>query len=93
MSTESSLLPFFSAAVRVLRATGRPLTTRQLTDEAIRQGLIHPSGRTPASTMSAALYKAVRDDPTCPIRRLFEPGAHRAVRNSVMWTVRSEATE
>ncbi len=79
---------YLSAALRVLRDQGRPLTTSEITRMAIAQGLIAPRGKTPEATMRARLYGAIRDDPSCPIQRTFKPGAVRAVRDSVRWDLR-----
>lgn len=58
------------------------MSTRELTAEAIRRGLITSSGATPDATMSAALYGL---PPGTPITREFVPGAQRARRGSVRW--------
>lgn len=76
---------FLAAAIEVLRASGRPMTTREITDEALSQGLVQTRGKTPAATMSAALYAAARQGRV--IRRMSEPGPNRAVRGSVRWTL------
>ena len=80
---------YLSAAVCVLRDQGRPLTTGEITRLALEHGLIAPRGKTPEATMRARLYGAVRDDPSCPIQRTFQPGAVRAVRDSVRWEPRN----
>ena len=79
---------YVAAAIQVLREARRPLTTAEITTEALRRSLIKTQGRAPQKTMAARLYIAVRDDPRCPIERLFEPGHGRAVRNSVRWTLK-----
>jgi hypothetical protein len=38
--------------------------------------------------MTAQLYLAARDDPNCPVERIFEPGVARARRVSVPWRLR-----
>lgn len=81
---------YLSAAVQVLRDAAKPLTAAEITDEALRRGLISPAGKTPRSTMSAQLYVAVRDNPDVPVQRLFEPGTGRARRDSVRWAVRDQ---
>ena len=78
-------MTFLLAAETVLKSANRSLTTREITDVALRRGLIAPRGKTPEATMSAALYAAVKDDPDRPIRREFTPGARRAARDSVRW--------
>lgn len=46
---------FLEAAALVLGAVGVPLSPVQITDEAIKRGLIHSSGATPAQTMKSKL--------------------------------------
>jgi HB1, ASXL, restriction endonuclease HTH domain len=75
---------YLEAAVAVLKASRKAMTIGEITEAAIRKGLIHPRGRTPAATMSAALYRHL-DDPAAALRRDFQPGAARAVRGSVRW--------
>lgn len=60
----------------VLREARRPLTSREITERAVEQGLIAPAGKTPEATMSAALYARTR-----PIPRMAEWG--RLVRGAV----------
>lgn len=72
----------------MLRSTKKPLTAGEITDIALRGGLLRTHGKTPAATMSAALYGAPADS---PIRREFEPGRQRAVRDSVRWTYEKRA--
>ena len=74
---------FLAAAETVLRTTGKSLTAAEIAEIALRRGLLTTHGKTPAASMSAALYGAPADS---PIRREFEPGRQRAVRNSVRWT-------
>jgi hypothetical protein len=76
---------YIVAAEAVLKAAGRPLSTREVTELALKRGLINPAGSTPEATMSANLYAVVRDHPKGPIRREFVQGRERAVRNSVRW--------
>ncbi len=76
---------FLDAALIVLRESDRPLSTQELTDLAIRDHLINPSGATPMRSMSRVLYLNARSDSPWVMRR-YEPGATRAVRGSVRWT-------
>ena len=78
---------YSEAAVEVLKAAKRPLTVREITDQAIERGLITPSGKTPASTMSAELYVRLRSRHP-ELMKLEEPGDTRAKRGSVRWTLR-----
>lgn len=82
-----SLLPmtFLAAAETVLKSARRPLTTREVTELALRRGLIAPAGKTPEATMRAVLYTVVRDQPQGTIRRAHRPGSVRAARASVRW--------
>lgn len=54
-------MTYLAAAIAVLKTTGRPMTVREITAAALKKGLIKPRGRTPEATMSAALYRYVRD--------------------------------
>lgn len=51
---------FLKAATTVLPSASRPLTVREITDEALRRGLVETGGKTPESSMSAALYTAAK---------------------------------
>lgn len=81
-------MTFLQAAEEVLRKAKTPLTAREITDIALRQGLLRTSGHTPAATMSAALYGAQEDG---PILRTYRPGEKRAERDSVRWTYAKKA--
>jgi hypothetical protein len=61
------------------------MSIEEITEAAIRKGLIHPRGNTPAATMSAALYRYVQEPGAPALQRDFQPGATRAVRGSVRW--------
>jgi hypothetical protein len=76
---------YYEAAVEVLKAARRPLTVREITDQAVEAGLIAPRGKTPVDTMKAALYRprGRRD-----LVKLEDPGEKRAKRGSVRWTLR-----
>jgi hypothetical protein len=76
-------MSFLAAAETVLRTTGKSLTAAEITEIALRRGLVQTHGKTPAASMSAALYGA---PPDSLIRREFKPGRKRAARNSVRWT-------
>jgi hypothetical protein len=73
---------YLEAAEVILRESDGPMTTGEITERAIVQGLIRPRGKTPQATMSAALYCKPAD---APIARVFEPGPKRARRGSVRW--------
>jgi|SRR5579872_628049 len=84
---QSRGMTFYEAALEVLRSVQRPLTTREVTDQAIERGLITPGGKTPRMTMGTALYLGLRADPQ--LVKLEAPGNNnRAKHGSVRWTVR-----
>lgn len=82
-------MTFIAAAIEVLRRADGPLTIEDLTRRALVQGLLTTKGKTPAATMTAQLYVAARDDPNCPVERIFGPGEARARRGSVRWRLRA----
>ncbi len=79
---------FLDAALTVLAAAERPLTSREVAERVIAGGLIRTSGKTPEASIAAALYVALRDGRAPGLERLFEPGPTRARRNSVRWRYR-----
>lgn len=79
-------MTYLEAAITVLRDGDHPLSTQEITAEAIARGLIAPIGKTPANTMSAQLYLAAKRSPHT-VRRLSIPGRTRARRDTVKWTV------
>lgn len=79
------MMTSLAAAEAVLKSARRPLTAREITELALKRGLIAPKGKTPEATMSATLYIAVRDNPDGATRRNYMPGATRAARDSVRW--------
>jgi hypothetical protein len=83
-------MTYYEAALEVLRSAQHPLTTREVTDEAIERGLITPRGKTPHATMSAKLYAHAHNDST--FFKLEVPGSGRAKRGTVRWTLRREAS-
>jgi hypothetical protein len=80
---------YLDAALQVLREAQNPMTSDEITDEAIRRGLLAPNGKTPRRTMSACLYTWVKKAPSAPIERIFTPGPNRAQRGSVRWRIRN----
>ena len=81
-------MTFLQAAVTVLESAGRAMTADEITAEALRQGLISRSGKTPTATMSAELYMNVRENPRSRLVRQSDPGPNRARRGSVRWMLR-----
>lgn len=55
-------MTFFEAAVAVLRAAGRPLHFKKITEIAIRRDLLSHVGKTPDFTMGARLNQEIRKD-------------------------------
>jgi restriction system protein len=47
---------YLDAAYEVLKASGQPLHSQEITARALRQGLIAPQGLTPEATMASRLY-------------------------------------
>jgi hypothetical protein len=76
-------MTYFEAALRVLRSSRRPLSTSEILERIQRQNLLQLTGRTPAATLSAALYRHVGKHPQ--LRREYVPGAHRAKKGTVRW--------
>jgi hypothetical protein len=77
---------YYEAAIEILKVAKRPLTVQEITDQAIETGLIAPRGKTPAATMSAALYVRLRNHPG--LVKLEDPANKRAKRGSVRWALR-----
>ena len=81
-------MSFLKAAITVLKETGREMTATEVVRIALERGLVESSGRTPDATLTAQLYVHVRDHPQGPLRKIPEPGALRAKRESVIWAWR-----
>jgi hypothetical protein len=88
MSVSEPVRSFLEAALVILREAQRPMTAREIVDIALERGLVRTAGRTPDATLGAQLYARVRTNPNGELVRVFEPGATRAIRGSVRWTVR-----
>jgi hypothetical protein len=93
MQSMAAPTTYLAAAQEVLRAAQRPLTTDEITDEALRRGLLVTTGKTPRRTMDARLYALVKNNPASPIERVFTPGAGRAQRGSVRWRLRASTSK
>ena len=76
-------MTYYEAALRVLKFVGRPLTAREITDQAIEAGLIAPAGKNPSATMSAALCLRVRSDRE--LLKMEDPGKGTVKRGAVRW--------
>lgn len=79
-------MKYYEAALHILRSTDRPMTAREITNEALERRLITPRGKTPQATMSSELYVHAPKDPE--LVRIEIPGEKRAKTGSVRWTVR-----
>ena len=79
-------MTYYEAALQILRSVRQPLTTREITDLAITEGLIGPVGKTPHASMGRVLYLRVRNNPE--LVKLEAPGNGRAKSGSVRWTLR-----
>jgi len=94
-----SYMTYLEAALQVLRSAKRPLTTREITEQAIKLGLISPRGKTPSATMSAVLFKALNahrgivkaGDSDSYVRvKLGDSDSYiRAGRGTIRWTIPS----
>lgn len=87
MSNSPPAHTFLQAALEILQSVNRPLTTREIADEALRRGLLSTTGRTPDASMSAALYSELGRAPNGLLQKVSEPGSTRARRGSVRWMV------
>jgi hypothetical protein len=81
-------MTFFEAALQILKSSQRPLTTREITERALEQGLLTSQGKTPHDTMAAVLYKRLATDSR--LVKTDVPGPDRARRGSVRWTLREK---
>lgn len=80
-------MTYVQAALEVLVASREPLSTEEITERALKLGLLDPEeGRTPVRSMSAALYRTFNSEG--PIVKIDVPGKMRAKRGSVRWAVR-----
>jgi hypothetical protein len=79
-------MTYFEAALLVLRASRRPLSTSEILERIERQHLITVTGRTPLATLSATLYRHLGKHPE--LHRELVPGPHRAARGTVRWSLR-----
>jgi len=62
-------LSFKAAAKELLRRAGEPMTAKELTTQAIDEGLIAPGGQTPEATMAAQLYVDINKNPKTPFKK------------------------
>ena len=62
-------LSFKAAAKELLKRAGEPMTAKELTAQAIDEGLIAPEGKTPEATMAAQLYVDINKNPKTVFRK------------------------
>lgn len=67
-------LSYKEAALRVLQEAGESLHTEEMTQRAIKAGLINPQGLTPEATMGAQLYTDIKNNGAASAFRKVEPG-------------------
>jgi hypothetical protein len=85
-TTAARAATFLQAAVAVLERTEGTMTSREITEQAMRRRLLATAGRTPWKTMDAAQYASNLSGG--PIERLARQGPTRAVRGTVCWRLR-----
>lgn len=84
-------MSYLKAAIAVLAAVRRPLTTRELTQEVLARGLVRPQSKTPEASMSAALYVHLAEVGTAArVVRVASLGNKRAKRGSVRWALAAD---
>jgi HB1, ASXL, restriction endonuclease HTH domain len=76
---------YLEAALGVLKASQRPLTTPEILARILKEHLVSPKGKTPAATLSAALYRELGKH--AELQRDAKFGHQRALRGSVTWSV------
>jgi hypothetical protein len=79
-------MTYLEAALEVLKSSRKPLTTREITNRAVRNRLIVPQGKTPDATMAAVLYRQLSTHTL--IVKTAKPGPARAKRGTVRWALR-----
>jgi hypothetical protein len=84
---EDKGMTYYEAALQILRSSRQPLTAREITELAITDGLIGPTGKTPHASMKRVLYLRMRNDPE--LVKLEDPGSTGAKWGTVRWTLRS----
>jgi hypothetical protein len=82
---EDLYVNYLEAALEVLSDRDRPMTSREIINEAKRRGLIKPSGQTPHRSLEKSLYADAGRGKMALVERVFEPGRQRAVKGSVRW--------
>jgi hypothetical protein len=80
-------MTYLEAAIAVLESCQRPMSAREITDEAISRGLLKPSGKTPVRTMEGVLYVCAQDARIRHPVRFCEMDRERAKRGTVRWAL------
>jgi HB1, ASXL, restriction endonuclease HTH domain len=76
-------MTFYEAALQILKSSGKPLTSAEITERALAGGLIVSCDKTPVATMDAELYRSTAEPNTdCT---LFQC--------QLNWRVRARVTE
>jgi hypothetical protein len=78
-------MTYLEAAIIVLAASEHPLSSVEIIERIAEQNLIVFTGRTPAATLSAALYRNLGKHPT--LRREAKEGPGRAAKGTVRWYI------
>jgi hypothetical protein len=81
-------MTYYEAALQILSSARHPLSTREITDRAVKRGLVVPRGATPQATMAAVLYSRLGSDNR--LVKIDTPGNGRAMRGSVRWALRAQ---
>lgn len=59
-----------SAAKELLKRAGEPMSAKELTEQAIEEGLIAPEGKTPEATMAAQIYVDIQKNPKSAFKKV-----------------------
>lgn len=78
-------MTYLKAAITVLQASGRPLTTSEIMEQITQRDLVPLTGQTPHATLASALYRNLGKHPQ--LRREAVQGPSRAVWGTVRWYV------
>jgi hypothetical protein len=79
---------FLEAALEVLQHSREAMTAAEISGRALEKGLIQTTGKTPAMTMAASLYKEAVKGPASLVVKVAKPGNLRSRRGSVRWRAR-----
>jgi HB1, ASXL, restriction endonuclease HTH domain len=85
-------MTFLEAAIEVLKICQRPMTSGEITEEALKRGFLASSGKPPSATMSATLYTYLNREGPKRLVRLHMEGSSPARRGSVRWPLSGSRT-